>query len=439
MADKNKENTSNEINIKGDADKELNFKTGEDSQSAMKNGNVTIEININEKGETTIGKPSVGGSSTSTLKEKIGNVGKSSAAEKAKEVYEDIKEKEKEIDLLEVSGNVAKSVKKGSISLFSFLWKSIKLVFILFFRLFMFGLNSWKFVVIVAAIAVGGTYYLYNSNEPYYNSDGYGISRITSSQEIIQIINSISIPNDSLKITLNNDLNLPPEIYNNIISLRASWLIDENGDGIADLVDYNNDYIIDEEKDSMAYRMTDRFNVRLQVWDQTITDEVQTALLDYLYNHNFIKSLNESRLNTMNGMVNVYQDQANVLDSLQYYEYFIEKQKEEQQNLLGGLKIGDFELKASPDQKDKRLYHEEIINLKENAVKSKSTLIYNTEPIVFVGNLNNTAARANSLTFYAKKVLFMLIPIALVIFVLMRRREFESIFDVKDLLEDFKN
>lgn len=396
----------------------------------LKSESVNIEININDKTGTTIGKPSLGNFTTGEKAEKAAEKTK----EKAKDILENLKEKEKEIDLLEVSGNVAKSVKKGSVVILAFLWKIVKLIFIVLYRIFNFGLNSWKWAVIVGIIGAGSTYYLYNTSEAYYNSDGYGVTRITSNQEIIQIINSISIPNDSLKFTLKNDLNLAPEVYNNILSLKASWLIDENGDGISDFVDYNNNYAFDKEKDSLSVRMKDRFNVRLQVRNQTITDEVQTALLKYLYDHPFIKNLNYGRLNTIEGMVRVYGDQAQVLDSLQYYEYFVEKQ--ESKNTLNGFKFGEFELLAGDDQKDKRLYHEDIISLKENAISSKSSLIYNTEPILFVGNLNNTSSRANNLMFYAKRVAYPLIPLALLFFIIFKRTEIERIFHVKDLLED---
>lgn len=403
------------------SEKKTNFKTE----------NVSIEININDKSGASVEKPNL--STIGINKEKAEKIAEKTK-EKTKEIMDNLKDKEKEIDLLEVTGNVAKSVKKGSVVLFSFLWKIINLIFIIIYRLFNFGLNSWKWAAIVAIIGASSTYYLYNKSEPYYNSDGYGISRITSSQEIIQIINSISIPNDSLNVTLKNDLNLNPEVYNNIISLQASWLIDINGDGISDFVDYNNDYIFDAKKDSLAVRMKDRFNVRVQVKNQTITDEVQTALLKYLSEHPFIKNLNSGRLNTIEGMVNVYGDQATMLDSLQYYEYFIEKQGNG--NTLNGFKFGEFELLAGDNQKDKRLYHQDIISLKENAISSQSSLIYNTEPILFVGNLNNTSSRANGLMMYAKKVAYPLIPLALLFFVIFKRKEFERIFDIKDLLED---
>lgn len=353
--------------------------------------------------------------------------------EKMKETTDSIKDKEKEIDLLEVSGNIANSIKDGSIKLGTFLWKIIKSIIATVIKLIMLGFNSWKFVAIVIAIVGGTTYYLYSTSDPYYESDSYGISRITGSQEIIQIINSISIPDDDLNIALKNDLNLPPEVYNNVLSIQASWLVDENGDGIADFVDYDNDYEFNLEKDSMSRRMTDRFNVRLTLKNQTITDEVQVALKSYLINHPYISDLNNSRLSKLQGMINIYDSQATVLDSLQNFEYF----KAEDQNAVQSLKIGEFELIGQSDeQKDKRLYHENIISLKQNAITNKALIDYDSDPIIFVGSFTNTTTRANTITFYGKKVAIIFLPFALLIFILLKRKEFEEIFRFNRFLEN---
>lgn len=399
--------------------------TPSDKKTKIEHENVSIEININDKSGISSKKSLVNDIDTEKIKEKT--------KEKASEIMDKMKDKEKEIDLLEVSGNVAKSVQKGSVVVFAFLWKIIRAVFTVFQRLSSVALDAWKFGLIVGIIGAGATFYMYKTSDPYYNSDGYGISRITNSQEIIQIINSISIPNDEMKFTVKNDLNLPPEIYNNIKSLRASWLIDQNNDGIADFVDYNNDYAFDKEEDSLAVRMKDRFNVRLEVWDQANTSDIQTALLYYLEQHPFIRSLNASRLSTIEGMVQVYGNQASILDSLQSHEYFIEQKTE---SALSGIKFGEFEIMGGDTDKDKRLYHQEIISLKEIALTNASTIEHKNAPILFIGNLNNTSSRANGLMSYAKRVAFMLIPLAFLLFVLFKRKDIENCFKIKEIFED---
>ncbi|MDA3852797.1 MAG: hypothetical protein PF444_00925, partial [Bacteroidales bacterium] len=350
-----------------------------------------------------------------------------------KEAADKMKDKEKEIDLLEVSGNIANSIKEGSIKIGTFFGKIIKAIMVTFIKLIMLGFNSWKFALIVIALIGGSTFYMYKTSEAYYLSDAYGVSKITGSQEIIQIINSISIPNDELNIALKNDLNLSPEVYNNIKSIKASWLVDENDDGISDFVDYDNDYEFNLQKDSMSRRMTDRFNVRLTLKNQTITNEVQVALGQYLSNHPFIKNLNDSRLSKLQGMINVYANQATVLDSLQTFEYF----KVEDQSAIQSLKIGEFELIGQGDeQKEKRLYHENIISLKQNVISNQAVIEYDNAPIVFVGNFTNTTDRANGIVFYAKKAILVIIPFALLLFILLKKPEFEAIFRIKKFLNN---
>lgn len=338
---------------------------------------------------------------------------------------------EKEIDLLEVSGNIAKSVKNGIVQLSNLLMRFVKAILIGSIKLIVLGLNSWKFVAIVLIILCGSGYLLFKTAEPYYKSEITSITRIRSNQEIIQIINSISIPNDESNVPLNNDLQLSPEVYNNVLAINASWLIDENGDGIADFADYDNEVVIDPEKDSLKVRLLDRFNIQLTVLDQTIADDVEEKLIEYLFNHPYITNLNNSRLNTIQGMVNVYENQALVLDSLQAHEYF----KDAKEQNVQSLKLGDFELIGSDDMKDKRLYHTDIIDLKENAMTNQTVIQYSKEPLVFVGSLANTSDVVNSLKHYLLKVAKIIIPLALLIFILLKKDELEDIFNINKFLE----
>jgi len=421
MAENNNDQKSSQMNSKEEeAKKKLSQQSEDNADWLMKHGNVTIEIKINDKGEASAHKD---------IKEST-----ASTQEQTKADTNNDSMKEKEIDLLEVSGHIAKSLKNGTKSILSFIGKSIRIAFALLFRAIKLGLNSWLYLSLIIVIAAGISMYLYHNNKGYYNTEGYARTQLATSEELILIINSISIPNDSSNIRLNNDLNLPPEVYNNIKSLKASWLIDEDGDGLADLVDYNDDYFLKHEKDTLARRLEDRFNIRLQVWDLSITDEVQDALLAYVKNHPYIKMLNDSRIDQLSEMLNVYHNQAVVLDSLQYYEFFIEEQ---QQNLLSGLKFGEFEITGAPEQKDKRLYYEDIIKLKENAIKSSSSLTYESDPLVFVGNMSKSTERVNSFSFYLKKVSAIWIPLALLIFIIIKRKELEQLFDIKKLTEEF--
>ncbi len=350
-----------------------------------------------------------------------------------KETPEKITDKEKEIDLLEVSSNIASSLKNGIVKFFTFIFKAFVLVIQKCVLLFQLAINSWKFAVISALILGGVTIYLYKTNEPFYDSDAYGITRISNSQEIIQIINSISIPNDKLKVSLKNDLNLSPDIYNNIIDIKASWLIDLNGDGIADFVDYDNDYQINKAKDTLATRMIDRFNVRLKLKNQTITNDVQSAIITFLYNNTYIKSLNDSRIENIRGEAQIYENQADVLDSLQNYEYFEESKIKD--NNVQSLKFGEFELIGSDPQKEKRLYHQNIIDLKNSVIKNNADISYKSDPIVFVGNFTNSSQPTNDITYYVKKVAIFGVPIFLLIFIILKRKEFEKIFKINAFLE----
>ena len=338
---------------------------------------------------------------------------------------------EKEIDLLEVSGNIASSIKKGTMQLGLFLFTILKVIFRTAFQFFFLILNSWKFVIIVLIILGGSSYSLFKSQSPKYSSELTAISRIRNVQETRQIINSISIPKDDSTIPMRNDLQLSPEVYNNVLEIKASWLIDKNADGIADFVDYDDKVLISPEEDSITTRLNDRLNISITLLDPSVATNVEEQLLKYLNNHPYITNLNNTRLSTVEGMYNIYQNQAAVLDSLQAYEYF----KNDKSQNVQSLKLGDIELIGSDDMKDKRLYHEDIITLEENAMSKQAIIQYNKEPIVFIGSFTGSSDRSNSLIFFLKKLAVYILPIALLIFVLLKRKEVEEIFNIKDFTD----
>ena len=336
---------------------------------------------------------------------------------------------EKEIDLLEVTGNVANSLKKGTVSLFSFFWNIITVLLKKIGLLIRLCLNSWAFILVFVIVIFGGGYTWYKTSEPYYVSEGQVISRIANSPDIIQIINGISIPNDSSPVVLNNDLGLSPEVYNKIICIEASWLIDLDGDGLADVVDHNNDYKINYKKDSLAVRMKNRFNISLKLKDQSIANEVREAIYQFLLSHPYVKDINDMRIESYKEVSNIYQQQAVVLDSLQNYEYF--EESKQKRNNVQSLKFGEFELIGADQEKDKRLYYKDIIELRNMAVSNNANIQYKKDPIVFIGTSTNLSP-SNDLLFYLKRVLFIGVPLFFILFIIIKRKELDKIFKINE-------
>ncbi len=331
---------------------------------------------------------------------------------------------EKEIDLLEVSGKVVKATGKGLSKLLdwliSFILYSTKIVTLM--------VKAWKLLVLLAIIAGGVAYALYKINAPFYKSETFAISQAVENREIIPIINAISIPNDYAPIARRNDLQLPPEVYNNIIQLRASWLIDTDKDSIGNYVDYS-DKFHTSPKDTLTQRIKDYFNIRMIVTDPGIIDEVQTALISFIENHPFIKGKNNSRLNEIQSMVSVYESQASVLDSLQNNEYF-----QSPNNNIQSLKVGEFEIIGTAE--DRKLYYRDIIRLKENVVKSKTKITYENDALVLMSAFTNPTKPINNLSFYINQVTKIAIPIALLIFSFLKRKELDEILHVRRFIEN---
>lgn len=339
---------------------------------------------------------------------------------------------EKEIDLLEVSGNIFISIKNGIKALALFVWKCVEVIYYICLSFSKLIIKNWLYFLAATIIAIGCSFYLYKTNKPIYKLEGYATSSINANEDILQIINSIS--------TENNDLNLDAAIAKKIKTIKGSWLIDTNNDGIADYVDYKDKYQqTTSNGDTIATRIKNRFNIKLHVEDQTIGDEIESALIEYLNSNSYIKKINNIRIEKNKAMLNTLASQTQILDSLQYYEYFVEQAEMNKLNQLGGVKFGDFEIVGSAETKEKRLYHNDIINLKNNAIALENSLTFDSEAITFISNICSNGNRINNIIHYLLRVSLILIPLTILLFAIFRKDELIETFNINAKTQDTKN
>ncbi|MCD6180237.1 MAG: hypothetical protein J7K39_10085 [Bacteroidales bacterium] len=295
----------------------------------------------------------------------------------------DTEKRNDEIDLIEVTQKAGKALEKATVGLF-------QLIGSMFVYLFKFTIKALHFSIrysyIIFGLAILGFFsglYIAKTTAPYYRTSATIQSNTIPNANLINYINRIHellANNDSISLAaqLNMDVSDAAQIYD----LQAFWLIDINKDGIADEVDYQNEFMPDTV--SNAVRITDRFHVQLLTYDPTILNQVQQSLEDYLLTYPRLQQISDVKKRNLEKEISRIDTEISILDSLKTYEYFV-KEKELREYDKSTVKLGQL-LLASPEQaiQPTRLLHENILKLYNDNLANYRALELETEPFIFL-------------------------------------------------------
>lgn len=288
-----------------------------------------------------------------------------------------------EIDLIEVTQKAGKALEKATVGL-------IHLIGSLFIYLYKLAILSIRFGIryayIIFTLAVLGYFaglYKANNTSPYYRTSATIQSNTIPNSNLINYINRLHdllMNNDS--ISLASELNMDIADAAKITDLQAFWMIDINQDGIADEVDYYNQFIPDTVSNSV--RLTDRFHVQLLISDPSIVNNTQAKLESYLLTYPRLKQISDVKIRNLENEIVRIDEEIKLLDSLKTYEYFV-KEKELREYDKSTVKLGQL-LLASPEQaiQPTRLLHENTIALVNQNLNNYRALELETEPFIFL-------------------------------------------------------
>ena len=202
------------------------------------------------------------------------------------------------------------------------------------------------------------------------------------------IVNSINLLNDLFinknYSALGNYLGTSAEEAKKIKSIDAYYGIDINRDGVTDFIDYDNKY---DPKDTTQKRLSDIFYLKIKVYDESVFTNVRDGIKRYISTNPYVEDNNTVRKQQAKRMIKEFEDEIHKLDSFQKIQYFevpkMQKTGSSQTILF--------------NEKESKLYHNEIIELYHRKQKLEKELEINPDPITVIQDFTQLSNAENSL------------------------------------------
>lgn len=234
------------------------------------------------------------------------------------------------------------------------------------------------------------SYVLLKNTNQYYYSEMVVRSNAMDNTNIIRSLNSLN----ALFINKNyeevsNSLGISVVQAKKIKSINAYFGIDLNKDSLIDFVDYKNTY---NPKDTNQNRILDIFYLKVGVYDQSVLLELEEGIKKYVNTNTFILHNNAIRKEQIKQLIKEYSNEIEKLYSLQKIQYF---------EIPRLQKSGNSQILVL-NEKEFKLYHNEIINLINKKLELEKELAIHPEPITIIQEFSQHSEAVNNLLFYIK-------------------------------------
>ncbi|UCG28699.1 MAG: hypothetical protein JSV24_04900, partial [Bacteroidales bacterium] len=208
-------------------------------------------------------------------------------------------------------------------------------------------------ILFALIVIIGGAFGFirFKTTKRFYSSDMIAQINATNAGEMMSHINDLhNLCREGNYNVLSEYLKLDSNIAVKIKDINAFWIIDQNKDGIGDYVDYQNDFDLN---DTSHTRISNRFNLQVEVYDNTGFMDVTEGLYNYVAANPYLTNLNENRKRRIKELIVQVDEELLKLDSLQQYEYF--KNEPEREKTDGQMLIWN--------EKELKLLHPDLIQL----------------------------------------------------------------------------
>lgn len=288
-----------------------------------------------------------------------------------------------------------KTTKNDEIDLFDlmkrmgdFVKKIVNYIINLLYRLLLFFIRRSILIGIITIIFIAFGVVIYKTTPKIYSSNMEAISNAMPSIDMINYINNINtmLENDN-KEGVQNTLSLTDEQMDNIIDLKAYKVLDYNKDGVTDKIDFKEDYLSEDTLVSMS-----KLVVRIIMNTPNNSSIYQEKLTDYINKNKYITNINFIRRKQLKELVIKYDNEINILDSLQKKEYFTKKEKIDTH--AGQLLI--------MNEKETPLYHDKILSMYREKQNIEKTLELQLYPLTIIQDLSGSSKIENTLVTYIK-------------------------------------
>ena len=310
-----------------------------------------------------------------------------------------------EIDLLELFNKMGKGIKR----LFINIWDIFLKVTVFFIR---------KSPYLITFIILGFLVALlkFKTSDRYYSSDMILRSNSVNNADMIAHINKLHFyGEEDNKLALAQSLDIDSTEVENLVDIEAFWIIDENRDGIPDLVDHKNKY----DQDTSVTHVSSRFDVRVKTLHPQSLDKVKDGILYHINANQFFEKNNRIRLIQLRERIAKTETELSELDSLQNYKYFEERQK-------GKFSEGQMVFLSEQETK---LYHGSVFELYGSKQGLDRELDIYSEIVTVLDDFTPPAQPENSYLIIAKTWVILCFVLGLIIVVVFSfRKELISVY-----------
>ena len=315
---------------------------------------------------------------------------------------------EREIDLIDLMGRFFNWLGRAFVQL-GLLCKNAVLWVIKFL------IRNWLLYACACILVVGLTFYK-NTKPPYYDCSMRLECMCANASYAINRMNG-----------WNYKISLSDSISKQIRHVDASYLLDYNGDGNADAVEeYNSQAMKDTTYAYTRMRMAHTFDINIEIYiakDSTILDSVRNAILAYLYDDKWIQEQNILWQRESKNRISRLDKEIEILDSLQKKEYFNKEDKK-----FGAERDGSFLMIS---EKDKRLYHGDLISLTNNKLSIEHKLY--DDPFKIIKDISIPVNPINTVARNAKHSFMVIMFFATIAIFIFDRRKW-----IKSLIQESK-
>ena len=298
------------------------------------------------------------------------------------------KETTQEIDLIELFTNIGNWFQNKINTLFNLFLKTID---------FLIKNVIWLALFVIIGIIIG--FFIHKTTKKYFHTEMICISNTIPNSEVIRDIN-----NWNYKTVFAN------KQYENIKSIKATYLLDKNNDGSWDVIDIF-DNINTTDSNIINERVNKYLCIKIEVYDTSIISSIQQHLFSFM-NNNRVLQLHNVQISQKKDLISAIQKEIKDLDSLRNIEYF-KKQKTTSVKFNDMLLIGEQEPK---------LYHKEILELTQQLQKINKSLVVEKVPYEIISDFYSPIIEENSLIKLIINSIKVSLLIGLIVILLIKKR-----------------
>ena len=302
--------------------------------------------------------------------------------------------KDDEIDLLDLFRRMG----RGLGNMFRAIGKGILISIVFLFR-------NWLPLGISIIAGVGLSFLMKTTADPFYTSDLVLRNNAAQISDMITYLNRLHKCCQELNSkAISEALSLDKTTTDNVMDIRANWIIDRNRDGIPDYTDKFNVY------DTVNIMMRDRFNIRVKIKESQELANLRNSIISYINSDSLFQQRNRVRLRHNTEMLARIEYDIEQLDSLQKVKYFEETRARQPRD--GGQMI------FLQEQRTQLVYQDIHTLLRSKQSLDTEMQLYN-DIVTVLSDFSVPAERENGLMYYAKVYVPLLFIFTLLVLVII--------------------